>query len=60
MKSLFINIIIIYLYSDYVKIMASWVFPLKKYQVFLYKECAMENIRGPNVFLYYKDAWEKD
>ncbi len=38
MKSLFINIITIYLYSDYVKIMASLVFPLKKYQVFLYKE----------------------
>jgi hypothetical protein len=38
MKSLFINIITIYLYSDYVKIMASLFFPLKKYQVFLYKE----------------------
>jgi hypothetical protein len=27
---------------------------LKKYQVFLYKESAMDNIRGPNVFYYYK------
>jgi hypothetical protein len=27
---------------------------LKKFQVFLYKECVMDNIRGPNVFSYYK------
>ncbi len=37
MKSLFMTIITIYFYSNFVKIMASLVFPLKKYQVFLYK-----------------------